>query len=44
MFPIPIDLIKPLVEAAKAPPSAVPEQANGELPEGARVGELPEPQ
>jgi regulator of protease activity HflC (stomatin/prohibitin superfamily) len=44
VFPLPIDLIKPLLEAAKVPPSAVPEQANGELPEGARVGELPEPQ
>jgi regulator of protease activity HflC (stomatin/prohibitin superfamily) len=44
VFPLPIDLIKPLLEAAKAPPSAVPEQANGELPEGARVGELPQPQ
>ena len=44
VFPLPIDLIKPLLEAAKAPPSAVPEQANGELPEGARVGELPQAQ
>ena len=41
----PIDLIKPLLAAAAAPPpSAAPEQANGGLPEGARVGELPEPQ
>jgi regulator of protease activity HflC (stomatin/prohibitin superfamily) len=44
VFPLPIDLIKPLIEAAKPPPSAMPEQTNGELPEGARVGELPEPQ
>jgi regulator of protease activity HflC (stomatin/prohibitin superfamily) len=44
VFPLPIDLIKPLMEAAKTPPSALPEQANGELPEGTRVGELPEPQ
>jgi hypothetical protein len=44
VFPLPIDLIKPLLESAQAPPSAVPEQANGELPEGARVGELPQPQ
>jgi regulator of protease activity HflC (stomatin/prohibitin superfamily) len=44
VFPLPIDLIKPLLAATEAPPSAVPEQANGELPEGARVGELPEPQ
>jgi regulator of protease activity HflC (stomatin/prohibitin superfamily) len=47
----PIDLIKPLLAGAGAPPSAVseqanavPEQANGELPDGARVGELPKPQ
>ena len=44
VFPLPIDLITPLLAGAKAPPSAVPEQANGELPEGARVGELPQPQ
>jgi regulator of protease activity HflC (stomatin/prohibitin superfamily) len=52
IFPLPIDLIKPLLAGAGAPPSAAPEQANGELPEGARVelpegarvGELPEPQ
>jgi regulator of protease activity HflC (stomatin/prohibitin superfamily) len=44
VFPLPIDLIKPLLEAAQPPPSAVPEQGNGELPEGARVGELPEAQ
>jgi regulator of protease activity HflC (stomatin/prohibitin superfamily) len=44
VFPLPIDLIKPLLEAAKAPPSALPEKANGELPEGASVGELPQPQ
>ncbi len=40
----PIDLIKPLLAGAGAPPSAAPEQANGELPDGARVGELPKPQ
>jgi regulator of protease activity HflC (stomatin/prohibitin superfamily) len=44
VFPLPIDLITPLLAGAKAPPSAEPEQANGELPEGARVGELPQPQ
>ena len=44
VFPLPIDLVRPLLEAAQAPPSAVPEQANGELPEGARVGELPQAQ
>ena len=31
VFPLPIDLIKPLLEDAKAP-SAAPEHANGELP------------
>ena len=31
VFPLPIDLIKPLLERAK-PPSAAPEHANGELP------------
>ena len=44
----PIDLIKPLIENRQAP-SAAPEQANaeqanGELPESARVGELPQAQ
>jgi regulator of protease activity HflC (stomatin/prohibitin superfamily) len=44
----PIDLIKPLIENQQAP-SAAPEQANaeqanGELPESARVGELPQAQ
>ena len=40
----PIDLIKPLLAGVGAPPSPVAEQANGELPEGARVGELPKAQ
>jgi regulator of protease activity HflC (stomatin/prohibitin superfamily) len=45
VFPLPIDLVKPLLEPAIRPaPSGAPEQANGELPEGARVGELPEAQ
>jgi regulator of protease activity HflC (stomatin/prohibitin superfamily) len=39
----PVDLIKPLIEKAQAP-SAAPETANGELPESARVGELPKAQ
>jgi regulator of protease activity HflC (stomatin/prohibitin superfamily) len=39
----PIDLIKPLIENKQAP-STAPEQANGELPESARVGELPQAQ
>ena len=40
----PVDLIKPLLAAAGAPPSATAEQANGALPEGARAGELPQAQ
>ena len=44
VFPLPIDLIKPMLEgAAKAVPPAS-EQTNGELPDGARVGELPQAQ
>ncbi len=44
VFPLPLDLIKPLLEGAtKAPPPAS-EQTNGELPDGARVGELPKAQ
>ena len=43
VFPLPIDLIKPFLETATgaAPVPPVPEHANGELPEGASVGELP---
>ena len=44
MFPLPIDLIKPLLERITPAPAGAPEQANGELPEGARVGELGEAQ
>jgi regulator of protease activity HflC (stomatin/prohibitin superfamily) len=44
VFPLPIDLVKPFLDAAKRAPSAPPEQANGELPGGAKVGELPQPQ
>jgi regulator of protease activity HflC (stomatin/prohibitin superfamily) len=43
VFPLPIDLIKPLLEGAKAA-SPAPEHANGELPEAARVEELAKPQ
>jgi regulator of protease activity HflC (stomatin/prohibitin superfamily) len=39
VFPLPIDLVKPLLDAASS--KAVP--ANGELPEAAR-NELPKPQ
>jgi len=42
VFPLPIDLIKPLVAAAEAAaPQAESNDVNGELPEGARPGELP---
>jgi len=44
VFPLPLDLIKPFLDATKGAPSAAPPQANGELPEGARGGELPKPQ
>jgi len=44
VFPLPIDIIKPLLDGAKGVASAPDEPANGELPEGARVGGLPEPQ
>jgi regulator of protease activity HflC (stomatin/prohibitin superfamily) len=43
VFPLPIDLIKPLLEGAQAAPSRKPETANGELQEGVEVGALPEP-
>ena len=43
VFPLPIDLIKPLLEATDRP-SAGYAEANGELPNGARPGELPKPQ
>ncbi len=44
VFPLPIDLLKPLLAGAQAAPSAAPEHGNGELPEGTRVGELPQAQ
>jgi regulator of protease activity HflC (stomatin/prohibitin superfamily) len=40
----PIDLLKPLIEAVQPAPSPAREQANGGLPEGASVGQLPEAQ
>jgi regulator of protease activity HflC (stomatin/prohibitin superfamily) len=43
VFPLPMDLIKPLLEGAQPALSSAPEHANGELPESARVGELPGP-
>jgi regulator of protease activity HflC (stomatin/prohibitin superfamily) len=44
VFPLPIDLIKPLLQSAQATlPSATQEQANGELPTQAN-GELPKAQ
>jgi regulator of protease activity HflC (stomatin/prohibitin superfamily) len=45
VFPLPIDIVKPLMEKLAPPaPAGAHEHANGELPEGARVGELPEAQ
>ena len=43
VFPLPIDLIKPLLEGAQAAVVSAPEHANGELPEAPR-GELPQAQ
>jgi regulator of protease activity HflC (stomatin/prohibitin superfamily) len=42
VFPLPIDLVKPLLEATSSSSAPAP-PANGELPEGART-ELPKPQ
>jgi regulator of protease activity HflC (stomatin/prohibitin superfamily) len=45
VFPLPIDLVKPFIESLQTPSAAKPEPAaNGELPEGARVAELEQPQ
>jgi regulator of protease activity HflC (stomatin/prohibitin superfamily) len=44
VFPLPIDIVKPLLERITPAPAGASEQANGELPEGARVGELPQAQ
>ena len=42
VFPIPIDLLRPLLEAPeKAAPAAQEAAADGELPEGVRPGALP---
>jgi regulator of protease activity HflC (stomatin/prohibitin superfamily) len=43
VFPLPIDLVRPLLAAAEAVKPETPEESapNGELPEGARPGELP---
>ena len=40
VFPLPIDLIKPLLTAPR-PPRRGRRRGNGELPAGARPGELP---
>ena len=39
VFPLPIDLVKPLLESTTKPLAAA--APNGELPESARIGELP---
>jgi hypothetical protein len=42
VFPLPMDLIQPLISAAEAvTPQAEPAQHNGELPEAAGTAELP---
>jgi regulator of protease activity HflC (stomatin/prohibitin superfamily) len=43
VFPLPIDLVRPLLEAAEAikPQTSEESAPNGELPEGAKPGELP---
>jgi hypothetical protein len=43
VFPLPIDLVRPLLAAAEAvkPETSEESAPNGELPEGARPGELP---
>ena len=42
VFPLPIDLVKPLLEMSNKPAPPAAPHPNGELPEGARVGnELP---
>jgi regulator of protease activity HflC (stomatin/prohibitin superfamily) len=44
VFPLPIDLVKPLLEAAKeVAPTASETATNGELPEGEGRGQLPRP-
>ena len=41
VFPIPLDLLRPLLEASEKAAPAEQTPADGELPEGARPGELP---
>jgi regulator of protease activity HflC (stomatin/prohibitin superfamily) len=43
VFPLPIDLVKPLLDMSASPRPAAPEQAPAELQNGAGVGELPSP-
>jgi regulator of protease activity HflC (stomatin/prohibitin superfamily) len=43
VFPLPIDLIKPLLEGAQIAGSTDHEAANGELPEAVRAAELTQP-
>jgi regulator of protease activity HflC (stomatin/prohibitin superfamily) len=45
VFPLPLDLVKPFLDGMQAPSAAKAEPAaNGELPEGARVAEIEQPQ
>jgi regulator of protease activity HflC (stomatin/prohibitin superfamily) len=41
IFPIPLDLLRPLLEASEKAAPAEQAPADGELPQGARPGELP---
>jgi regulator of protease activity HflC (stomatin/prohibitin superfamily) len=40
VFPLPLDLIKPLLEGARTAAPAAPEPANGELPDGSHVPQI----
>jgi regulator of protease activity HflC (stomatin/prohibitin superfamily) len=40
VFPLPLDLIKPLLESARTAAPAAPEPANGELPDGSHVPQI----
>jgi regulator of protease activity HflC (stomatin/prohibitin superfamily) len=44
VFPLPIDLVRPLLEATGTAPAVPPSADNGELPDAAELGELPKPQ
>jgi regulator of protease activity HflC (stomatin/prohibitin superfamily) len=43
VFPLPIDIVKPILDTIGSKPESAPETAPAELTNGARVGELPTP-